>query len=112
MCKGPSPTARNAAAIGPAAASNPEIKKKDVVWFALNEDQPPFALAGIWTTLNGDRGTKSKPIPGPHQVHGPYDRGECGGEADPLEGDAGHLDYKERASRTNVRNGRHIADDG
>jgi putative SOS response-associated peptidase YedK len=27
-------------------------------------------FAGIWTTLNGDRGTKSKPIPGPHQVYG------------------------------------------
>ena len=25
---------------------------------------------GIWTTFNGDRGTKSKPVPGPHQVYG------------------------------------------
>ncbi len=25
---------------------NPETKKKDVVWFALNEDQPLFAFAG------------------------------------------------------------------
>ena len=33
---------------------NPETKKKDVVWFALN----------------GDRGTKSKPIPRAHQVYG------------------------------------------
>jgi hypothetical protein len=40
-----------------------------VVWFALNDDRPLFAFAGIWTTFNGDRGTKSKPIPGPHQVH-------------------------------------------
>jgi putative SOS response-associated peptidase YedK len=23
-----------------------------------------------WTTFNGDRGTKSKPVPGPHQVYG------------------------------------------
>ena len=29
-----------------------------------------FAFAGIWTTSNGDRGTKSKPIPGPHLVYG------------------------------------------
>jgi putative SOS response-associated peptidase YedK len=29
-----------------------------------------YALAGIWTTFNGDRGTKSKPVPGPHQVDG------------------------------------------
>ena len=36
---------------------NPETKKKDVVWFALNDDRPLFAFAGIWTTFNGDRGT-------------------------------------------------------
>jgi putative SOS response-associated peptidase YedK len=49
---------------------NPKTKKKDVVWFALNDDRPLFAFAGIWTTFNGDRGTKSKPVPGPHQVYG------------------------------------------
>jgi putative SOS response-associated peptidase YedK len=49
---------------------NPETKKKDVVWFALHDDRPLFCFAGIWTTFNGDRGTKSKPIPGPHQVYG------------------------------------------
>ena len=43
---------------------NPETKKKDVVWFALDDRRPLFAFAGIWTTFNGDRGTKSKPIPG------------------------------------------------
>ena len=48
---------------------NPVTKKKDVVWFALNQDRPLFAFAGIWTTFSGDRGTKSKPIPGPHEVH-------------------------------------------
>jgi putative SOS response-associated peptidase YedK len=37
---------------------------------ALNEDRPLFAFAGVWTTFNGDSGTKSKPIPGPHQVYG------------------------------------------
>jgi putative SOS response-associated peptidase YedK len=46
--------------------AHPETKKKDVVWFALNEDRPLFAFAGIWTEFKGDRGTKSKPIPGPH----------------------------------------------
>jgi hypothetical protein len=25
---------------------NPETKKKDIVWFALNEDRPLFAFAG------------------------------------------------------------------
>ena len=49
---------------------NPETKKKDVVWFALNDDRPLFAFAGIWTTFSGDRGTKSKPVPGLHQVYG------------------------------------------
>ena len=49
---------------------NPVTKKKDVVWFALDEDRPLFAFAGIWTEFEGDRGTKSKPIPGPHLVYG------------------------------------------
>ena len=40
------------------------------MWFALNDDRPLVAFAGIWTTFNGDRGTKSKPIPGPHFVYG------------------------------------------
>jgi putative SOS response-associated peptidase YedK len=41
-----------------------------VVWFALNDDLPLTAFAGIWTEFKGDRGTKSKPIPGPHPVYG------------------------------------------
>jgi putative SOS response-associated peptidase YedK len=49
---------------------NPETKKKDVVWFALNEDRPLCAFAGMSTEFKGDRGTKSKPIPGPHLVYG------------------------------------------
>jgi putative SOS response-associated peptidase YedK len=53
-----------------APKTNPDTKKKDVVWFALNDDRPLFAFAGIWATFNGDRGTKSKSIPGPHQVYG------------------------------------------
>ena len=40
------------------------------MWFALNDDRPPFAFGGIWTEFKGDRGTKSKPIPGPHLVYG------------------------------------------
>jgi putative SOS response-associated peptidase YedK len=49
---------------------NPVTKKKDVVWFALDESRPLFAFGGIWTEFRGDRGTKSKPIPGPHNVYG------------------------------------------
>jgi putative SOS response-associated peptidase YedK len=30
---------------------NPKTKKKDVVWFALNEDRLLTAFAGIWTTF-------------------------------------------------------------
>ncbi|MET4328897.1 putative SOS response-associated peptidase YedK [Bradyrhizobium sp. i1.15.2] len=53
-----------------APETNPKTKKKDIVWFALADARPLFAFAGIWTTFNGDRGTKSKPVPGPHQVYG------------------------------------------
>ena len=40
-----------------APESNPETKKKDVVWFALSDDRPLFAFAGMWATFNGDRDT-------------------------------------------------------
>jgi putative SOS response-associated peptidase YedK len=49
---------------------NPQTKKKDVVWFALNDDRPLFALGWLWGEFKGDRGTKSKPIPCPHLVYG------------------------------------------
>jgi putative SOS response-associated peptidase YedK len=49
---------------------NPQTRKKDVVWFALNDDRPLCAFAGIWTVFDGERGPKSKPLPGPHQVYG------------------------------------------
>src|SRR5437773_10192720 len=35
-----------------------------------NEDRPLFSFGGLWTEFKGDRGTKSKPIPGPHHVYG------------------------------------------
>ena len=53
-----------------APEANPATGKKDIVWFALADDRPLFAMAGIWTEYKGDRGTKSKPIPGPHLVYG------------------------------------------
>jgi putative SOS response-associated peptidase YedK len=49
---------------------DPVTRKKDVVWFAREESRPLFAFAGIWTRFTGERGTKSKPIPGPHLVYG------------------------------------------
>jgi hypothetical protein len=64
----------------------------------LNEDRPLFAFAGIWTTFNGDRGTKSKPIPGPHQVYG-FLTTDANAVviADPRQGYAGDIDYGRRA---------------
>ena len=53
-------------ALGP----NPETKKKDVVWFALGDDRPLTACVGLWTEFKWDRGTKLKPVPGPHLVYG------------------------------------------
>jgi putative SOS response-associated peptidase YedK len=50
--------------------ANPATGKKDVVWFALDDARPLFAFAGIWTEFKGDRGTKSKPVAGPHDVYG------------------------------------------
>ena len=40
---------------------NPETKKKDVVWFALNDDRPLFAFAGIWKIAVGS--TVGQPLP-------------------------------------------------
>jgi hypothetical protein len=48
---------------------NPETRKKDFVWFALHDGRPLFTFAGIWMEFKGDRGTTSKPIPGPNLVY-------------------------------------------
>ena len=34
--------------------------RKTPVWFALNEERPPFAFAGIWRPWTGVRGTKAE----------------------------------------------------
>ena len=52
------------------AAASESGDEKDVVWFALDDSRPLFCFAGIWTEFKGDRGTKSKPVPGPHLVYG------------------------------------------
>ena len=49
---------------------NPDTQKKDVAWFALHDDRPLTAFAGIWTTFNGDRGIQAKRVPGPHKAYG------------------------------------------
>ncbi len=52
-----------------APEANPETGKKDVVWFAIDESRPLFAFAGIWAVFGRQRGTKSQPLPGPHNVY-------------------------------------------
>lgn len=37
-----------------------------IVWFALAEDRPLFAFAGIWRPWTGTRGPKSAPVEGEH----------------------------------------------
>jgi hypothetical protein len=89
-----------------ASEPNPETKKKDVVWLALNDDRPLFAFADIWTTFNGDRGTKSKPMPGPHQVYGFSDDGtERCRRADPFQGYTGDPRHRRGTGRLDARTG-------
>ena len=40
------------------------------MWFALGEDRPLFAFAGLWTRWRGVRGPKSAPVEGEHQLFG------------------------------------------
>src|SRR5271157_4348147 len=44
--------------------------KKTPTWFALGEDRPLFAFAGLWTPWRGVRGPKSAPVDGEHQLFG------------------------------------------
>jgi hypothetical protein len=74
------------------------------VWFALNDDRPLFAFGGIWTEFRGDRGTKSKPIAGPHLVHGFLTTAPNAiFEPIPPQGDASDLDDRGRARRLDAR---------
>ena len=44
--------------------------RKTPIWFALNEDRPLFAFAGLWTRWRGIRGPKSAPVEGRHELFG------------------------------------------
>ena len=44
--------------------------KKTPTWFALGEDRPLFAFAGLWTPWRGARGPKSAPVEGDHELFG------------------------------------------
>ena len=44
--------------------------RKTPKWFALGQDQPLFAFAGLWTPWRGVRGPKSAPVDGQHELFG------------------------------------------
>ncbi len=44
--------------------------RKTPIWFALGEDRPLFAFAGLWARWRGVRGLKSAPAEGEHQLYG------------------------------------------
>ena len=44
--------------------------RKTPTWFALSEDRPLFAFAGLWTRWRGVRGPKSAPVDGEHELFG------------------------------------------
>ena len=44
--------------------------KKTPTWFALGDDRPLFAFAGIWAPWRGMRGPKNAPIEGEHRLFG------------------------------------------
>jgi putative SOS response-associated peptidase YedK len=44
--------------------------RKTPIWFALSEDRPLFAFAGLWTPWRGVRGPKSAPVEGNHELFG------------------------------------------
>ena len=44
--------------------------RKTPKWFAINEDRPLFAFAGLWTPWRSVRGPKSAPVDGQHELFG------------------------------------------
>ncbi|HZZ25400.1 MAG TPA: SOS response-associated peptidase [Roseiarcus sp.] len=44
--------------------------RKTPKWFAVSEDRPLFAFAGLWTSWRGARGPKSAPVEGQHELFG------------------------------------------
>lgn len=54
----------------PSTNPDPATGKKVWTWYALSEDRPLFAFAGIWCTWRGVRGTQARPIEGRHELFG------------------------------------------
>ncbi len=44
--------------------------RKTPIWFALSDDRPLFAFAGLWVPWRGVRGPKSAPVDGEHELFG------------------------------------------
>jgi putative SOS response-associated peptidase YedK len=61
-------TPNKASLKNPDGSKHPMAGKKDVVWFALTDDRPLFAIAGFWQSWSGTRGTKDKPVEGNHTL--------------------------------------------
>lgn len=49
-------------------APDPVTKRKPLHWFALDESQPLFFFAGIWTPWHGTRGSMKTPRTGDHEL--------------------------------------------
>ena len=49
-------------------APDPLTKRKPRYWFALDQTQPLFFFAGIWTRWEGTRGSNRTPRPGEHEL--------------------------------------------
>ena len=67
--------------------------RKTPIWFALADDRPLFAFAGLWTPWRGARGSKSAPVVGQHELFG-FLTTEANAIVAPIhpKGDAGHPD--------------------
>src|SRR4029450_9354966 len=53
----------------PTDEADPVTGKKRWAWFALNEDLPLFAFAGIWAGGEGTRGRNKHPLEGWHMLY-------------------------------------------
>jgi hypothetical protein len=72
------------------ARDEPRYEKEDAVWFALNEDRPPFAFAGIWTEFKGRQGHQVETRSWPSSGLWFADNGsECHRRTDPYKDTAG-----------------------
>jgi putative SOS response-associated peptidase YedK len=75
---------------------NPETRKKDVVWFALDENRPLFAFAGIWTIVQrrSPHQVEADPRPSP-RLRLLDDVTQRGRRANPSQAHAGHPNQRD-----------------